>query len=423
MTLDRPHARQAFAEYTSHYNAADPKVKLKIDHTYRVAALCERIANSLSLPPQDVDLAWLCGLLHDVGRFEQLRRYGTFIDAKSIDHALMSVTVLFEEGRLRDYIAGTDEETGFRDIKWYYGSHPYAPHTLSPDADFPIINLEKGHYQPTFQAAWPQAAALPRVAAFSGGTRLNMVPPKAQATVLGLSPRQVEEAFQALALEGAVTCTCTQEGEALHVACAGQNAHGSTPEEGHNAQTALVALLAALPLADCPSTRAIRALHALFPHGDHRGTALGIAQADDLSGPLTLAFTMLTLNDTGCTGRFDSRTPLTATQASVQTVAEAALRAAGFVVQGDMDPPHYVPESDPFLRTLAQCYEAYTGQKGQCLAIGGGTYVHDIPGGVAFGPNMPGFVSNLHGPDEKIRVADLLTTAKIYAQVMVALCL
>ena len=59
MTLDRPHARQAFAEYTSHYNAADPKVKLKIDHTYRVAALCERIANSLSLPPQDVDLAWL----------------------------------------------------------------------------------------------------------------------------------------------------------------------------------------------------------------------------------------------------------------------------------------------------------------------------------------------------------------------------
>ena len=174
-------------------------------------------------------------------------------------------------------IAGTDEETGFRDIKWYYGSHLYAPHTLSPDADFPIINLEKGHYQPTFQAAWPQETALPRVAAFSGGTRLNMVPPKAQATVLGLSPRQVEEAFQALALEGAVTCTCTQEGESLHVACAGQNAHGSTPEEGHNAQTALVALLAALPLADCPSTRAIQALHALFPHGDHRGTALGIA--------------------------------------------------------------------------------------------------------------------------------------------------
>ena len=133
---------------------------------------------------------------------------------------------------------------------------------------------------------------------------------------------------------------------------------------------------------------------------------------------------MLTLNDTGCTGRFDSRTPLTATQASVQTVAEAALRAAGFAVQGDMDPPpHYVPESDPFLRTLAQCYEAYTGQKGQCLYHRRRHLCPRHSRRRAFGPNMPGFVSNLHGPDEKIRVADLLTTAKIYAQVMVALCL
>ena len=107
----------------------------------------------------------------------------------------------------------------------------------------------------------------------------------------------------------------------------------------------------------------------------------------------------------------------------MKAVADAALEQAGFTVQGEMDPPHYVPESDPFLRTLAQCYEAYTGQPGTCLAIGGGTYVHDIPGGVAFGPNMPGFVSNLHGPDERIRVADLLTTGKIYAQVILALCL
>ena len=110
MTLDRTRAARAFAEYTSHYNAADPKVKLKIDHTYRVAALCEHIAKSLALPPREVDLAWLCGLLHDVGRFEQLRRYGTFLDAQSIDHALMSVTVLFDEGHIRDYLDDTAED-------------------------------------------------------------------------------------------------------------------------------------------------------------------------------------------------------------------------------------------------------------------------------------------------------------------------
>lgn len=108
MTLDRRRAQQAFADYAAHYNAADPKIKLKIDHTYRVAALCHRIAISLGMSPAEVDLAWLCGLLHDVGRFEQLRQYGTFNDAQSIDHAAMSAKVLFEEGHIRDYC---DEDT------------------------------------------------------------------------------------------------------------------------------------------------------------------------------------------------------------------------------------------------------------------------------------------------------------------------
>ena len=53
MPLDRRRARQAFADYAAQYDARDPKVKLKIDHTYRVAALCERIAASLDLPPAE----------------------------------------------------------------------------------------------------------------------------------------------------------------------------------------------------------------------------------------------------------------------------------------------------------------------------------------------------------------------------------
>lgn len=69
-----------------------------------------RIAQSLALPPEDVDLAWLSGILHDVGRFEQLRRYNTFIDAQSVSHAALSVAVLFDDGRIRDYLddAGAD---------------------------------------------------------------------------------------------------------------------------------------------------------------------------------------------------------------------------------------------------------------------------------------------------------------------------
>ena len=94
--MDKNSVRRAFDGYVSGYNAADPKIRLKIDHTYRVAALCERIADGLA----DPDLAWLCGMLHDIGRFEQVRRYGTFVDAVSVDHAALGADLLFAEGLL-----------------------------------------------------------------------------------------------------------------------------------------------------------------------------------------------------------------------------------------------------------------------------------------------------------------------------------
>ena len=120
MKLDRDRARRAFAAYAANYNAGDAKVALKISHTYRVAALCERIARSLALEEPEVDLAWLCGLLHDIGRFEQLRRYGTFNDAESIDHAACSVEVLFGEGHIRDYLDEPDEDAVLETaIRWH----------------------------------------------------------------------------------------------------------------------------------------------------------------------------------------------------------------------------------------------------------------------------------------------------------------
>lgn len=73
---DRQRVRDVFAEYVSDFDAQDGKVKLKIDHTYRVAAICDRIADSIGLDGEDKDTAWLLGMLHDIGRFKQIREYG-----------------------------------------------------------------------------------------------------------------------------------------------------------------------------------------------------------------------------------------------------------------------------------------------------------------------------------------------------------
>lgn len=110
MKMNRQRAIKAFQDYTSHYDVNDEKVKLKIDHTYRVSSLCQQIAVQSGLGEDETELAWLCGLLHDVGRFEQLRRYGTFNDAQSIDHAEFGADILFREGKIRDYIADDSED-------------------------------------------------------------------------------------------------------------------------------------------------------------------------------------------------------------------------------------------------------------------------------------------------------------------------
>lgn len=104
---NKTNVEQAFNRYVSAYNAADPKIRLKINHTCRVAALCERIASSVGL--EDTSLAWLCGMLHDIGRFEQVRRYGTFVDAVSVDHAALGADLLFREGLLERFCSGLSD--------------------------------------------------------------------------------------------------------------------------------------------------------------------------------------------------------------------------------------------------------------------------------------------------------------------------
>lgn len=110
MIIDRERVKNTFAEYTSGYNATDPKIKLKIDHTYRVAELCELIARDLKLDEYETDVAWLTGMLHDVGRFEQIKRYNTFNDAQSVDHANFGADLLFKEGFIDTYVDGFHDD-------------------------------------------------------------------------------------------------------------------------------------------------------------------------------------------------------------------------------------------------------------------------------------------------------------------------
>ena len=83
--IDIEKAKNEFMKYVSNYDKENPRIVLKISHSFRVMEQSRKIAQSLNLNEEQIELATLIGLLHDIARFEQMKRFGTYVDEKSID--------------------------------------------------------------------------------------------------------------------------------------------------------------------------------------------------------------------------------------------------------------------------------------------------------------------------------------------------
>lgn len=97
-------SKKEFINYTSKFNLKDDGIKRKIGHSLRVMEISTKIAKSLNLSEEKVEIATLIGLLHDIGRFEQKTQFNTFYDAISVDHGDLGVQILKENDYLRKYI-------------------------------------------------------------------------------------------------------------------------------------------------------------------------------------------------------------------------------------------------------------------------------------------------------------------------------
>ncbi len=85
-----------FEEYVSKFDKNNEKVNHKYNHTYRVVGYAKDIAKSLNLDEKEFNRASVCALFHDLGRFEQVTKYDTYEDSKSIDHGDRSYEILIE---------------------------------------------------------------------------------------------------------------------------------------------------------------------------------------------------------------------------------------------------------------------------------------------------------------------------------------
>ena len=102
--IDFKHAMCVFKRYIQDFDSKSGKIDLKIRHTYGVVKASEYIASKLKLSSEDIELAKLIALLHDIGRFEQIIKSDSFIDNKDMDHAILENDMLFKHSLIREFI-------------------------------------------------------------------------------------------------------------------------------------------------------------------------------------------------------------------------------------------------------------------------------------------------------------------------------
>lgn len=96
--------KQEFLKYTETYDLENEGIKRKQLHSLRVMEDSQKIARALNLSEEEIEIASLIGLLHDIGRFEQYNRNNTHLNEMLLDHTKIGIEVLLKDDYIKKYI-------------------------------------------------------------------------------------------------------------------------------------------------------------------------------------------------------------------------------------------------------------------------------------------------------------------------------
>ncbi|HGI2147399.1 TPA: dipeptidase PepV [Streptococcus agalactiae] len=316
------------------------------------------------------------------------------------------------------FVVGTDEESGWGDMDYYF-EHvglPKPDFGFSPDAEFPIINGEKGNITEYLHFSGENKGAV-RLHSFSGGLRENMVPESATArftshldqTTLGASLADFASKYN-------LKAELSVEDEQYTATVYGKSAHGSTPQEGVNGATYLALYLSQFDF-EGPA-RAFLDVTANIIHEDFSGEKLGVAYEDDCMGPLSMNAGVFQFDETNDdnTIALNFRYPQGTDAKTIQTKLEKLNGVEKVTLSDHEHTPHYVPMDDELVSTLLAVYEKQTGLKGHEQVIGGGTFGRLLERGVAYGAMFPGDENTMHQANEYMPLENIFRSAAIYAE-------
>lgn len=292
-------------------------------------------------------------------------------------------------------ILGADEESGSQCMAHYVKHEEIPLAAFTADADFPVIHGEKGLLTFTLHYAGPAAEAKAgALAKVEAGTRSNVIPGEA---VFSIYNEQLD----------------LEKKEIL-----GKMGHASMPQLAENAiQKGLVQCFEKNP--DDPFLAEFMDIIG----ADYSGEKLGIAGADDLSGPLTSNLGIIHYEAQNGQGKgefvINVRYPVTWAFDSIKEKLEEKLKGSHFSLESIYyTEPLYVPEEDSLVSILMDAYKRVTGRSEKPLVIGGGTYARSIPNTLAFGPCFPEDENLCHQKGEYITMETLCQAKAIYKEAL-----
>ena len=305
---------------------------------------------------------------------------------------------------------GLSEETGMQDIEYFCRTQQVPDFNLVADTNFPVCYGDKG-----LMRADIERMSEGNLVSFEGGSVVNVIPPKAEAVISGVS---LEAAREKLGdIEG---ISVDRDGESVKVTALGISRHAAFPEGSVNAIQELSKALAGSGLLTGSAAHGVKAVAAMT--SDYYGESCGIPFEDKESGRLTCVGSVIHAQDGVMKVSFDTRYPVTVDGDEVVDGFKKRAESLGFAVSvGELSAPAYVPLDNPYIPVLSEICDCVQGKHYEPYTMGGGTYSRHLPCAIGFGPGVPDAPNpfeNGHGqghqPDECVPFDMLLKGLKTY---------
>lgn len=337
-------------------------------------------------------------------------------------------------------VLGRGEEVGeWSDVQYFIKKEGAPAFSFTPDAAFPIINGEKGIMNLKINAEWERADSgkTLRFHSLSGGNRANVVPDEAivRFTTDGgetealASLKKELDVFAAQNKEAKIRApeiceACNTCPRCIKIAFLGTSAHGSLPQDGHNAILDALNFLKGHDSIspDCRAYMAFlhRACSQFF------GDGLNIAVEHHFVGKTTVNLGVCSIGAKEGRATINIRPTLgllcreVGERAAVLAKAESEKTGCRIYVEDTKEWGREALYVDPqenafFISSLQEAYRTVTGGEPELKAIGGTTFAKAYPNCVCFGPVGADEKDLAHITDEYVKISRHVENTKIYA--------